>query len=139
MQVDQVRREHVHAKQLLKGSRFFARLFHQPVGGVVHDGAQAVGVALELLDKRQDAGFTGEVRLQGYGTALPERINAVALAAVCNDYRVTVIQQAFGAVQAYTLAGSGYQDRGGADAHARLGRKKKVGSATPRRGTRPVR
>ena len=46
----------------------------QPFRGVVHDGAQAVGVLLELVDEGEDAGFAGKVRRQGQRAALAQLV-----------------------------------------------------------------
>lgn len=92
MQVDQVGRQHVHAEQLLEGFGLMAECLVQPGRGVVHDGAQAVGVLLEQIDEGQDARFAGEIGRQADGTALPQFSNPRSLAAIADDHGLAAVQ-----------------------------------------------
>ncbi len=117
MQVDQVGGEHVHADHALEYLGFMARGFGFPVGSVVHDGAQAVGVILETGDEVENAGLAGEVRRQGGGAALTQLGQSLALAAVADDHRLPAFQQAQCAVQADALSASGDEDGRGRGGH----------------------
>lgn len=112
MQVDQVRRKHVHAEHVGKGVAFVAWRFCDPRRSVVDDRAQAVGVGFKGCDEGQDPGFTGKIRKHAERAAFAQGRNAGAFAAVAENHRMALVQQAFGAMQADTLAGAGNQDRG---------------------------
>ena len=77
------------------------------------NGAQAVGVSMQGLDKGHDPGFAGEVGVQCHCTALTQLVQARSLAAVADNHSVTIIEQAQCTVQAYALAGSSKQNRCG--------------------------
>ena len=77
------------------------------------DGAQAVGVSMQGLDKRHDPGFAGEVGVQRHCSALAQFKQARTFTAVADNHSVTIIEQAQCTVQAYALAGSSKQNRCG--------------------------
>ncbi|MNY67653.1 hypothetical protein D3C86_2052770 [compost metagenome] len=74
------------------------------------DGTQAVGVGFQLGDKGEDARCTGKVRRQGQCAARAQALQALALAAVGGDQRMTIVEQAFGTIQADSLTGASDQD-----------------------------
>ncbi|MNZ96214.1 hypothetical protein D3C78_1153980 [compost metagenome] len=113
MQVDQVGRQHVHVDHAGEGFGLVPGLLAQPVGSVVHDGAQALGVLLELVDEGEDAGFAGEVGRQGQRAALAQLVERRTLRAVADDQRLAGVEQAPRTVQPDPLAGAGDQDGGG--------------------------
>ncbi|MNJ71993.1 hypothetical protein D3C77_685980 [compost metagenome] len=79
----------------------------------MHDGAQVLGVLLELVDEGEDAGFAREVGRQGQRAALAQFVERRALAAVADDHRLPRVEQSPCAVQPDTLAGAGDQDGSG--------------------------
>ena len=91
---------------------FTVRAFRQPFGGIVDDGAQAVGVALQFIDEGKDGGFAGEVREHRDSAQITQDLYARTFAAVGEDDPVAVFKQTLRAVQTDTLAGTGDEDRG---------------------------
>ena len=121
MQVDQVRREQVHVEHAFEGFGFVARGFRQPFGGVVDDGAQAVGMGFQFIDEGENGRFAGEVGEHSDRAQIPQRLHAWTFAAVGENDLMAVFKQTLRAVQTDTLAGTGDENRGGGNGHVRLG------------------
>ncbi|MNN38180.1 hypothetical protein D3C81_1521640 [compost metagenome] len=98
-----------HARE---GFGFAARGFGQPLGGVVHDGAQAVGVGFQFGDEGENRGFAGKVGEQAEGAQIAQRLHAGAFAAVSEDDAIAILKQPLRTMQADTLAGTSDEDRG---------------------------
>src|SRR5690606_30315992 len=62
-------------------------------------------------DEGHDAGFVVELSPQYRRAPGTQAVDGVALAAIADDDRMTIVQQAFGAMQPDSLAGSGDEDR----------------------------
>lgn len=113
--IDQVGGQHVHMKQLGKGTAGRRLWVGLPAGGVVNDGTQAACVLLQRVNKGGYARFAGKVRLQAQCAGFSELVDCGTMVAVADDDRLASLDELACAVQTNAAGGTGNKngERGG--------------------------